>query len=385
MQFGVAAEARGEAAGGVVETLLGQGDQFLRSGGQAARHGAQANAAVLQQPGAGTIQTALQIGDEGAQVGQHWRGQFGGARRGRGAPIRDEVDQGGVRLVPHGRDDRDGRRRHDARQALVVEAPQVLDRAAAPRHDQQVGAGDGAVPGHGVEAANGVPDLATGGVALDHDWPDDDPAGPALGDPVQDVANDGAGRAGDNADRARIEGDGRLAGRIEQALARQFDLQPFELGQEGAGAGRLHRFDHDLVRRPRRVGGDLAGDDDLEACLRLDAEAARRAFPDHAVDSRLVVLQRQIDVAGGVAIDLGHLASQPDVAEPVLQRALQGEGQLGNRQGWIVVAHASALGGGRLGVGGACEDVVVGHGVTVASPGGCGNRCILPISRDERP
>ncbi len=72
--------------------------------------------------------------------------------------------------------------------------------------------------------------------------------------------------------------------------------------------------------------------------LRLDAEAAHRALPDHAVDGGLVVLERQIDVARGVAIDLGHLAAQPHVAEAVLQGALEGERQLGDRQGRVVVA-----------------------------------------------
>eukprot|EP01035_Chromulina_nebulosa_P002131 gene2131-2867_t len=58
----------GEATGGVVETLLGQGDQFLRPGRQAACDGTEANPAILQQAGARAIQTALQICDQGAQV-----------------------------------------------------------------------------------------------------------------------------------------------------------------------------------------------------------------------------------------------------------------------------------------------------------------------------
>ncbi len=129
----------------MIETLLRQGDQFLRPGGQAPRDGAQADAAIFQQPRPGAVQAPLQIGDERAQVGQHRRGHLGRPGGGRRAAVGDEVDQGGVGLVPHGRDDRDGRRRHRAGQALVVEAPQVLDRAAAARDDQQVGAGDGPV------------------------------------------------------------------------------------------------------------------------------------------------------------------------------------------------------------------------------------------------
>ena len=48
---------------------------------------------------------------------------------------------------------------------------------------------------------------------------------------------------------------------------------------QGAGAGRLHALDHDLIGRPRRIGGDLAGDDDLKPRLGLDAQAAQSSLP----------------------------------------------------------------------------------------------------------
>jgi len=133
-------------------------------------------------------------------------------------------------------------------------------------------------------------------------------------------------------------------------------------GQQGARARRLHALDDDLIRGPGRVGGDLAGDDDFQPAFRLGAQALDHALPDDAVDGRLVVLQRQIDMARGVAVHLGDLAAQADVAEAVLQRALEREAQLRDRQGRIVVAR----GGRRLG--GAFESIVVvgDHGVTLA-------------------
>jgi hypothetical protein len=133
-------------------------------------------------------------------------------------------------------------------------------------------------------------------------------------------------------------GDGFLSSRFEQALAGQSGLQPLQLGQQGAGAGGLHGLDDDLVGGAGGIGGDLAGDDDLQPGLGLDAETPGRALPDHAVDGGLVVLEGQIDVARGVAVDLGDLAAQPDMAEPVLERALEGEGQFRDRLGRIVVA-----------------------------------------------
>src|SRR5690606_7812178 len=152
-------------------------------------------------------------------------GHFGRPGRGGGAPVGDEIDQGGVGLVPHGGNDRDAGGGDCAGQAFVVEAPQILDRAAAAGDDQQVWPGQGAAGGHGVEAADGVGDLAAGGLALDDHWPDDDPAGPALGDAVQDVADHRPGRTGDDPDAGGEGRDRLLASGVEQSLALQLDLE----------------------------------------------------------------------------------------------------------------------------------------------------------------
>ena len=60
-----------------------------------------------------------------------------GRRRGR-AHVGDEVADGEVGLVAHAGHDRQRRREHRARDGLLVERPQVLDRAAAARDDQHV-------------------------------------------------------------------------------------------------------------------------------------------------------------------------------------------------------------------------------------------------------
>src|SRR5690606_22336004 len=145
--------------------------------------------------------------------------------------------------VADGGDDGDGGGGDGAGQTLVVEAPQVLDRAAAAGDDDHVRAGYRAAGLQGVEAADGVGHLAAGGVALDHHRPDDDAAGPALGNAMQDVADHRPGGAGDDADDGGEGGNRLLAGRVEQAFAVQFRLQPLELGQQGAGAGGLHALD----------------------------------------------------------------------------------------------------------------------------------------------
>jgi hypothetical protein len=52
MQLDIASQTGPQAAGGMVEPLLGHSDQFLRPGGQAPGDGAQADTAILQQASA---------------------------------------------------------------------------------------------------------------------------------------------------------------------------------------------------------------------------------------------------------------------------------------------------------------------------------------------
>ena len=73
-------------------------------------------------------------------LGRH--DDLGGSRRRRRAEIRHEVGDRDVRLVADGRNDRDGAERNRARDDLFVERPEILDRTAASRDDDDVHAGD---------------------------------------------------------------------------------------------------------------------------------------------------------------------------------------------------------------------------------------------------
>ena len=53
-------------------------------------------------------------------------------------------------------------------------------------------------------------------------------------------------------------------------------------------------------------------------------------LPDDAGRLGALVLEREIDVAGGIALDLGHFAAHPHAAEVVLQRPLHRAGDLGD-------------------------------------------------------
>ena len=122
------------------------------------------------------------------------------------------------------RDQRDhalGRRAHHD---LLVERPQVLERAAAARDDQQIGPGDAAALRQRVEAADGGGDLLGRAFALHLDRPDDHVAREAVGEPMQDVADHRAGRRGDDADHLRQERQELLARLVEQAFGGELAL-----------------------------------------------------------------------------------------------------------------------------------------------------------------
>ena len=122
-----------------------------------------------------------------------------------------------------------------------------------------------------------------------------------------------------------------LARRIEQAFGGELLLALLEQRHERAEPGGLERLDHDLVFRLARIGGEPAGDDDLEPFLGLDAHARRSALPDHRLDLGALVLEREIAVAGGVRPAIaGDFAAHAHVAEGVLDGLPQRRRQLGD-------------------------------------------------------
>jgi hypothetical protein len=78
---------------------------------------------------------------EAPKLGEHRNRNFGGGRRGRSAAVGGMVDQRGVGLVADSGDQRDRAFGGGADHLLLVERPQILDRAAAASDDQKVGRG----------------------------------------------------------------------------------------------------------------------------------------------------------------------------------------------------------------------------------------------------
>ena len=81
---------------------------------------------------------AVEVRERGDELGANGRREFGRRGRRRRAQIRRVVDQRPVGLVADRGDQRDRAARGGAHHALVVEAHEVLERAAAARDDQHV-------------------------------------------------------------------------------------------------------------------------------------------------------------------------------------------------------------------------------------------------------
>ena len=145
---------------------------------------------------------------------------------------------------------RGGGAHHD----LLVEAPEVLEPAAAAGDDEQVGARHRPAGADGVEAADGRGDLGRAALALHRDRPEQHAAREAVAQAVQDVADDGAGGRGDDADHLGQVGQRALAGGVEQALGGQRLLARLEHRHQRADAGGLDLLDdHWYFEEPGKV------------------------------------------------------------------------------------------------------------------------------------
>ena len=123
-----------------------------------------------------------------------------------------------VGLVADRRDERDRALGRGAHHDLLVEAPKILDGAAAAGDDQHVGPRNRAARLQRVEAADGGGDLRRAGLALHAHRPDQHPAREAVLEAMEDVADHRAGRRGDDADHPRQERQAPLALGGEQPL-----------------------------------------------------------------------------------------------------------------------------------------------------------------------
>ena len=121
--------------------------------------------------------------------------------------------------------------------------------------------------GQPVEAGDGRHDLGRRVVALDRHRPEQHVAREAVGQAVQDVADDGAGGRGDDADHLGQVGQRPLARGVEQAFGGEALAPLLQHLEQRAFAGQLRLVDDDLVLGAAGVAADPAGHHQLHAVL----------------------------------------------------------------------------------------------------------------------
>ena len=177
--------------------------------------------------------------------------------------------QGRVGLVADRGDERDRRVGDGAHHLLLVERPQILDRAAAAGDDQQVGPRldrrQSRESRAAILAAAPSPCTGTGHTMT---W-----RRAAVREAVEDVADHRAGRRGDDADHARQERQLALARLVEQAFRGE---RPAALLEQAPAArprpASSIRSTTIWYLRSAGIGGELARRDHLDAVLGTEGE-----------------------------------------------------------------------------------------------------------------
>ena len=161
-------------------------------------------AGAPQRPGQRAAAAAPQRAELLRQIVAHRDRALGGGRRRRRAQVGDEVGDGEVGLVADRGDHGDAAGEDRARHRLLVERPQVLERAAAARDDDDVDVGDRFQP------ADRRRDAQRGAVALHRRGRQQDRDREAAVRDVDDVADDGARGDVTTPIRRGRNGSGRL-------------------------------------------------------------------------------------------------------------------------------------------------------------------------------
>ena len=317
MALGIAdaeGHAAGEALGGIVEAL----GEPVKKGGDAGfgagdGNAGEALAGLEELEAAGAFQAGIEagevVGDAVLGLGDELGG---GGRRGR-AEVGDEVGDGEVGFVAYGGDDGNLRGGDGAGDALRVEGGQVFKRASAAGDDDDIdqslafGAGI-------IEAGDGGFDFGGGGLALHAGSADEDvEAGVAAAGDVEEVADDGAGGRGDDADGARECGQRALARGVEEAFGLEAFLELLKGELERAGANGLQGFGDELHLAALVVDADAAASEDVLAVFRAEAEQRGLAAEEDDGKLGVGVLQGEVNVAGGRGAQVGDFALDPNV------------------------------------------------------------------------
>ncbi len=238
-------------------------------------------------------------------------GPFRRCRRRRRPEVRGEVAEGGVHLVADGADHRRPACGDGPHDVGVIEGEEVLEASASAPDDDHVH--------EPVDSPDRLRDLGVGPIALDGRRGEDhlDRIPPV--DDREDVLHCRTGRGGDHADPVREERDGPFPLRGEEPLGVEFLFPALDHEVALAETRREHLPDDQLVSPVRFVDFYGPPGEDVHAVFRRKAERGCGGAPHHAVDQRGIpsvsLRKREIAVAGGMVLIVGHLSTDPDLVQ----------------------------------------------------------------------
>ena len=251
--------------------------------------------------------------------------------------------------MPDRRDQGDAAGGGGAHNLFLIEGPEILQRAATTRDDQQVGTRQRPVRRHRIKPLDGPCHLRGGALALDQCSPDEDPDPEPIRETMKYVADHRAGWARHDADDHRHVRYRLFAFAVEQPFGGKPAAALLELPQHRTFTGHFHRLHDDLVLRTPAIDCQLAGDDDLKPFFRLHGERAGNGFPADTVEGIAVVLQGKIEMPRRGPGGTGNLGPYPHEIELAFHSRLQALCKLGNgEEGWRVRACLGIRQGGYI-------------------------------------
>ncbi|MDR8853482.1 hypothetical protein FEP99_06531 [Burkholderia pseudomultivorans] len=289
-------------------------------------------------------QRALALGDLAQQQRALRAREFGRAGRRRRAHVGRKVRDREIGFVPDAADDRQLARRDRARKRLVVERPQILDRAAAAAHQQYVDLAPRIGGLHGRDQLLGRARTLHGCRIDDHR-----DVRRAARERGQHVAQRGGLQRRDDADRTRMSRQRPLALGREQSFGLELRLQAQERLVQAPLPGAPHGLDIELHLAARLVHRDDRAHLDPVAFARRELRILRAAAEHHAAHLRLLVLDREIPVTARGAREVRHFAGDPQQRKRTLEH--RRNRTVERRNGNHFIAAARRAGRGKRGVG----------------------------------
>ncbi len=124
----------------------------------------------------------------------------------------------------------------------------------------------------------------------------------------------------DDADTARKGRQDALSRGVEEPLLLQFLLQLLKRELQRSGADRLERFGDELKLAALFVDRDAATRQDVQRSLGTKAKKRRLPPEEHDGKLPLLILQREVQVSGGSAAQIGDFAFDPAVRDRFARR-----------------------------------------------------------------